>query len=73
MEISAVCGIIGWVVWMLAFDKEWDNSAMFDIYHEQLDCNRATDSLEVGRCQAAYLLWGSPIIGVLCFFLYMCI
>ena len=54
---------------MLVFDSQWNNSEMFSIYHERLDCNRATDSLEVGRCQAAYLLWAAPlVVGVLCFF-----
>lgn len=67
--LAAFACIAGWLVWMHAFDAQWNNSEMFDVYHERLDCNRATDSLEVGRCQAAYLLWSSPlIIGGLCFF-----
>ena len=28
------------------------NEDLFSMYHEKLDCNRNTDSLEVGRCQA---------------------
>ena len=60
--LASFACIVGWVVWMLSFDTQWNNSEMFSIYHERLDCNRATDSLEVGRCQAAYLLWGSPLI-----------
>jgi hypothetical protein len=67
--VASACVIFGWCVWMWAFDKEWNNKEMFDLYHQRLDCDRATDSLEVGRCQAAYLLWGAPlIVGVLCFF-----
>ena len=67
--VASACVIFGWCVWMWAFDKEWNNKEMFDLYHQRLDCDRATDSLEVGRCQAAYLLWGAPlVVGLLCFF-----
>ena len=67
--VTSACVIFGWCVWMWAFDKEWNNKEMFDLYHQRLDCDRATDSLEVGRCQAAYLLWGAPlVVGLLCFF-----
>jgi len=70
--VAAGVVIVAWVVWMLAFDHEWSNTEMFSIYHEKLKCNRATDTLEVGRCQAAYLLWSAPlIIGLLCFFFGM--
>jgi hypothetical protein len=65
----SVAVILGWCVWMWAFDKEWSNREMFDLYHERLDCDRTSDTLEVGRCQAAYLIWGAPlIVGLLCFF-----
>ena len=67
--VASLITIVSWLLWMWSFDKEWSNTEMFALYHGRLDCNRATDSLEEARCQAAYLLWGSPLIlGVLCFF-----
>ena len=67
--VASLITIVSWLVWMWGFDKQWSNTEMFALYHGRLDCNRATDSLEEARCQAAYLLWGSPLIlGMLCFF-----
>ena len=67
--VASLITIVSWLVWMWSFDKEWSNTEMFALYHGRLDCDRVTDSLEEARCQAAYLLWGSPlIIGMLCFF-----
>ena len=67
--VASLVTMSAWLVWMWGFDNEWNNTGMFAIYHEELDCNRAVDSLEEARCQAAYLLWASPlIISVLCFF-----
>ena len=67
--VASLITIVSWLGRMWGFDKEWSNTEMFALYHGRLDCNRATDSLEEARCQAAYLLWGSPlIIGMLCFF-----
>ena len=67
--VASLITIVSWLVWMWGFDKQWSNTEMFALYHGRLDCNRATDSLEEAQCQAAYLLWGSPLIlGMLCFF-----
>jgi hypothetical protein len=67
--LASFVTIVSWLVWMWAFDKEWSNTEMFVLYHDRLDCDRVTDSVEEARCQAAYLLWASPlIIGMLCFF-----
>ena len=67
--VASLITCTSWLIWMCAFDNEWNNTVMFAAYHSQLECNRATDSLEEAQCQAAYLLWASPlIISVLCGF-----
>ena len=42
---------VAWMVWLIGFGHLWDED-LFSVYHEKLNCNRNTDSLEVGRCQA---------------------
>ena len=43
--VASACVIFGWCVWMWAFDKEWNNKEMFDLYHQRLDCDRATRTI----------------------------
>ena len=54
--------------WMWAFDKEWNNKEMFDLYHQRLDQTARRTRWRLGVARRRTCSGAPLIVGVLCFF-----